>query len=124
MNNASRTLDEELKAKDRQIQELKEELAKSRRREEILESLCAAQESYRWRIGYYAGLRASSRGAFHRIKSMLSEDDLHDVLRAYLEKEMDAEEERFLHIQTEIEEKERKYNELVKPLNDELDALE
>lgn len=118
-----RGMKEELKAKDRQIQELKEELEKYRRREEIHEFLIRAQDSHKWCVGYYAGVCASSRGICHRNESMLARDDLHDVLRVFLENDMDAEEERILHIQERKEKGEREYNELIKPLLDELDAL-
>lgn len=118
MTNTPRTLNEELEAKDRQIQELKEELEKCLRREEILESLYTAQESHSWSISHKERMCNESYDLYQDLKLRLSED-----VRADIEKRMAEEREEFLAVQAEIMEQERKHNELVKSLKDELDTL-
>lgn len=123
MTNTPRTLNEELKARDQQIQELKEELEKCLRREGILESLYTAQESHSWSISHKERMCNESYDLYQDLKLRLSEDGLPEDVRADIEKRMAEEREEFLAVQAEIIEQERKHNELVKSLKDELDSL-
>lgn len=126
MTNASRSLDEALfglqasvnayvndarasmRAKDRQIQEL----AKYRRREEIRESWARAQRQHILLIKDKRRICANSYDLYRELERWLSMDDLHEHIHAYLEKKMIAARDRFCEVHDEIEEEERKLNEL------------
>lgn len=118
---------EELEAKDQQIQELKEELEKMkanyRRREEIIESLVRAECDHELTFGHKKRIHDNYYLLSQDIKSILSGEGLIEDLRVHLEKEMIKAEASRREVQAEMLEEERKFDELVKPLKDELDAL-
>lgn len=136
MTNTSRSLDEALfalqasvntcvndarasmRAKDRQIQELEEELAKCRRRDELRESLFRAQRQHILLVKDKRRICANSYDLYRELERWLSMDDIHEHIRAYLEKKMIAARDRFCKVHDEIEEEERKLNELVKSLDE------
>lgn len=122
-----RAKDEELEAKDQQIQELKEEMEKMRanyrRREEIIKSLVRAECDHELTIGHKKRICDNYYELCYGLKSILSGEGLIEDLRPDLEEEMDEAKDRFHEVQAEILEEERKFDELVKPLKDELEAL-
>lgn len=106
-----------MRAKDRQIQELEEELAKYRRQEEIHESLIRAQRQHILLIQDKRRICSNSYDLYRELERWLSMDDLHEHIRAYLEKRMIAARERFHEVYDEVKKEERKLNELVKSLD-------
>lgn len=110
---------EELEAKDRQIQEL----TKDRRRDELRRSLVIAKVCHELHICHLKRIYGSYYILSRDIKSMLSMDDIPEDRRADLEKEMAVAEAKLHEVQAEMEKEELEFDELVKPLNDELEAL-
>lgn len=137
MTNTSRSLDDEalfalqasvnacvndarasMRAKDRQIQELEEELAKYRRQEEIRESLIRARCQHILLINNKRRIYNESYDFYRELERWLSMDDIHEHIRADLEKKIIAARERFHEVYDEVKKEERKLIEIVKSLDE------
>lgn len=132
---STRAVDEEMKAKDRQIQELKGELekcraeleemkAKAQRRKEIHEALIREEVKHKRVINHKRRICNNSRELHQELKEELSIQGLPEDLRVEAKEKMEAAKKRFDEVHAEIKEEERKYEERVKSLKDELKALD